>query len=178
MDQNAKPITRRTLVGLFGAIALGAVPLAVRADSCVVTVHRDPNCGCCSLWAQHLRDAGFVVKIEETSDLEAVRTRLGVPTALASCHTAEVNGYLIEGHVPAVAVRRLLTERPAAKGLAVPGMPAGSPGMEGSGEPEPYTAVLFGSGGARPYMRFVGQRVVGATDRNYLRADGRALTSR
>lgn len=161
MDQDARPVSRRTVMGLIGAIVLGAVPLTAEAAPYVVTVHRDPNCGCCSLWAQHLRDAGFVVKIEETSDLEAVRTRLGVPPALASCHTAEVNGYLIEGHVPAEAVRRLLTERPVARGLAVPGMPAGSPGMEGGGEPQPYTVVLFGAGGIRPFMRFVGQRVVG-----------------
>lgn len=161
MQQHAKPVTRRSVVGLIGAIALGAVPLSADAAPDVIIVHRDPNCGCCSKWAEHLRGAGFVVKVEETSDLDAVRARLGVPTALASCHTAEVNGYLIEGHVPAVAVRRLLTERPAAKGLAVPGMPAGSPGMEGSGEPEPYTVVLFGAGGFRPFMRFVGQRVVG-----------------
>lgn len=161
MQQHEKPVTRRSVVGLIGAIAVGALALPAYADTYVVTVHRDPNCSCCSKWAEHLRAAGFVVKIEETSDLEAVRARLGVPSALASCHTAEVNGYLIEGHVPAVAVRRLLTERPAAKGLAVPGMPAGSPGMEGSGEAEPYTVVLFGAGGPRPFMRFVGHRVVG-----------------
>jgi hypothetical protein len=159
MQKNA--ITRRNVVGLIGAIALGAVPLSAHAVPHVVTVHRDPNCGCCSAWAQHLRDAGFVVNVEETSDLESVRTRLGVPPALASCHTAEANGYLIEGHVPAVAVQRLLAERPNAKGLSVPGMPAGSPGMEGNGEPQPYTVVLFGQGGVRPFMRFVGQQVVG-----------------
>lgn len=161
MQQDAKPVSRRSVVGLIGAIALGAVPLSADAAPHLVTVHRDPNCGCCSKWAEHLRDAGFVVKVEETSDLEAVRARLGIPRGLASCHTAEVGGYLIEGHVPAVAVLRLLTERPVAKGLAVPGMPAGSPGMEGSGEPDPYTVVLFGEGGARPFMRFVGHRVVG-----------------
>lgn len=158
MEQGAKPITRRTAIGLIGAIAFGAVPLAAEADTHVVTVHRDPNCGCCSLWAQHLRDAGFVVKVEETSDLEAVRRRLGVPPALASCHTAEVNGYLVEGHVPAVAVRRLLTERPQAKGLAVPGMPAGSPGMEG-GTPRKYDVVLFGPSGRQSFLRFVGSEI-------------------
>jgi hypothetical protein len=161
MKRNTNPVTRRMAVGLIGTVAFGVFTLPACAEPSSITVHRDPNCGCCSAWVQHLRSAGFVVNVEETSDLESVRTRLGVPPALASCHTAEANGYLIEGHVPAVAVRRLLAERPNAKGLSVPGMPVGSPGMEGSGEPQPYTVVLFGAGGVRPFMRFVGQRVVG-----------------
>ncbi|MGQ0683757.1 DUF411 domain-containing protein [Bradyrhizobium sp.] len=159
MEQNGYRATRRAL--LIGMVTLAALPIRANAETGVVTVHRDPNCGCCLGWVRHLRKAGFVVQVEETSDLESVRTGLGVPPALAACHTAEVNGYLIEGHVPAVAVRRLLAERPDAKGLSVPGMPAGSPGMEGGGEPQPYTVVLFGAGGVRPFMRFVGQRFVG-----------------
>ena len=93
-------------------------------------------------------------------DPDSIRTRLGVPPDLAECHTAEVAGFVIEGHVPAAAVRRLLAERPNAKGLAVPGMPVGSPGMEG-GRPAPYTVVLFGADAQRPFLRFVGDRVVG-----------------
>ncbi len=123
-------------------------------------VHEDPNCGCCSGWVQHLRDAGFTVRVEVTSDLGMIRTRLGVPMELAACHTAEVAGYLLEGHVPATAVKHLLAERPSAKGLAVPGMPVGSPGMEGA-QPQPYTVVLFGPDIQKPYMRFVGTQAVG-----------------
>jgi hypothetical protein len=121
----------------------------------VVTVHRDPNCGCCLGWVQHLQKAGFSTKVLETKDLEAVKTRLGVPDDLAACHTAEVLGYVIEGHVPAPALQRFLAEKPNATGLAVPGMPIGSPGMEG-GKPEAYEVVLFGPGGRRSYMRFIG----------------------
>jgi hypothetical protein len=109
---------------------------------------------------QHLKDAGFAVTVEETADLEVVRKRLGVPADLAACHTAEIAGYVIEGHVPALALRKLLNERPDAVGLAVPGMPAGSPGMEG-GAPQRYDAVLFGATGRRPFMSFVGAENVG-----------------
>lgn len=160
MEQNAYPITRRALIGWIGTVVSGMLPLSAYAGPPVVVVHRDPNCGCCSLWARHLRDNGFAVQVDETSDLDSVRARLGVPPALAACHTAEVDGYVVEGHVPAAAVRRLLAERPNSKGLAVPGMPAGSPGMEG-GEPQPYTVFLFGADGHRPFMRFVGGRVAG-----------------
>ncbi len=91
---------------------------------------------------------------------DAVRTRLGVPEDLAACHTAEVAGYVIEGHVQAAALRRFLAEKPNATGLAVPGMPIGSPGMEG-GTPEPYEVVLFGPAARRSYMRFVGEKALG-----------------
>jgi hypothetical protein len=106
-------------------------------------------------WVQHLQKAGFPTKVLETGDLDGVKTRLGVPDDLAACHTAEVAGYVIEGHVPAAALKRFLAEKPSATGLAVPGMPIGSPGMEGSA-PDPYEVVLFGPGGRRPYMRFMG----------------------
>jgi len=107
---------------------------------------------------QHLKAAGFAVTVKETVDLEIVRKRLGVPADLAACHTAEVGGYVLEGHVPAVAVRRLLEKRPTATGLAVPGMPAGSPGMEG-GVLQKYEVVLFGPTGRRPFMQFVGSEI-------------------
>jgi hypothetical protein len=106
-----------------------------------------------------LQNAGFVTKVLETRDLDAVKTRLGVPDDLAACHTAEVMGYVIEGHVPAEALRRFLAEKPNAAGLAVPGMPIGSPGMEG-GTPEKYDVVLFGANGRRTYMSFVGEQSV------------------
>ncbi|PJG57283.1 metal-binding protein [Bradyrhizobium forestalis] len=160
MKQRAHVMTRRSLVGLMAAAVLAGPAVAARAEEATITVHRDPSCGCCAGWVQHLRDAGFAVQVEETADLDAVRTRLGVPSDLVACHTAEVAGYVVEGHVPAAAVRRLLSERPIAKGLAVPGMPVGSPGMEG-GKPQPYTVVLFGADGQRPFMRFVGSQAIG-----------------
>ncbi|MBR0714028.1 DUF411 domain-containing protein [Bradyrhizobium liaoningense] len=153
------PITRRSLVKLMGLAALVGSAAAARAEATLVLVHKDPNCGCCTGWAQHLSDSGFAVRVEETSDLESVRNRLGVPTELAACHTAEVGGYLVEGHVPAEAIRRLLLDRPNARGIAVPGMPVGSPGMEG-GSPQPYTVVLFGADGQRPFMRFIGKQTI------------------
>ena len=126
-----------------------------------VTVHKDPNCGCCSGWVEHLRAAGFSVDVQETTDLVRVRQRHGVPPELTSCHTAIVGGYVVEGHVPAPAIQRLLAERPDAKGLAVPGMPVGSPGMEG-GAPQPYAVILFGPDKQSPYMRFIGAQQVDA----------------
>ena len=96
----------------------------------------------------------------DTAELDAVKTRLGVPGDLAACHTAQVAGYIVEGHVPAAALKRLLAEKPSAAGLAVPGMPIGSPGMEG-GTPEPYDVILFGPAGRRTYMRFLGEKALG-----------------
>jgi hypothetical protein len=123
-------------------------------------VHKDPNCGCCSGWVKHIEAAGFAVEVIETSQLNKVKARLGVPGALASCHTAELAGYVIEGHVPAAAIKRLLAGKPQAKGLAVPGMPIGSPGMEVEGTPaETYEVILFGPG-ERRFARFQGDREI------------------
>jgi hypothetical protein len=122
-----------------------------------VAVTKDPGCGCCGGWVDHLKAAGFPVEVTETAEVNRVKARLGVPQALAACHTAEVGGYVVEGHVPASAIRRLLAERPQAKGLAVPGMPVGSPGMEVEGTaPETYTVVLFGPAGQRTFGRYRG----------------------
>jgi hypothetical protein len=146
-------LTRRSALVLLTAGAL--CPMAFAADEPLITVTKDPTCGCCTGWVQHLQGAGFITKVVETRDLDTVKARLGVPDDLAACHTAEVAGYGIEGHVPASAIRRLLREKPPAKGLAVPGMPVGSPGMEVQGSPsEEYTVFLFGSFGKRPYARF------------------------
>jgi hypothetical protein len=146
-------------VTLVAAAVFARPAASAAAEGTTVTVHKDPDCGCCAGWVQHLRHAGFTVQVEETYDLDAVRTRLGIPRDLVACHTAEVDGYLLEGHVPAAAVRRLLSERPGANGLAVPGMPVGSPGMEGE-QPRPYTVVLFGADGQRPFMRFIGSQAI------------------
>jgi hypothetical protein len=157
---NGYPVSRRTVIGLMGTIALGALAVPAYAEEPVVVVHKGPNCGCCARWATHLQNAGFTVRVEETSDLDQVNERLGVPEDLVTCHTAEMGPYLLIGHVPAAAVRRLLAERSNARGLAVRDMPVGSPGMEG-GEPEPYTVLSFGADGSRPFMRFVGDRAAG-----------------
>ena len=127
----------------------------------VMRVSKDPNCGCCTGWVEHVRAAGFETTVIEMNDLTPLKARLKVPSRLASCHTAEIGGYVIEGHVPAVAIRRLLSERPAAIGLAVPGMPVGSPGMEVSGAAdEPYEVMLFELSGDRTYGRFLGSRAL------------------
>jgi hypothetical protein len=159
MSNKLHNVTRRSALGLVAAFAvLQRTP--VEAGSAAILVHKDPNCSCCTGWVKHLKEAGFAVTVEETANLQPVRARLGVPPDLAACHTAEVDGYVVEGHVPAAAIRRLLEERPAAIGLAVPGMPAGSPGMEG-GTPRRYDVVLFGKTGRQPFMHFVGEENVG-----------------
>jgi hypothetical protein len=112
-----------------------------------VLMHKDPNCGCCSAWAEHLEANGFRVKTVATNDMESVKRRFAVPQRLTSCHTAKVGSYVIEGHVPASAIKRLLREKPAVAGLAVPGMPLGSPGMEVPGKKDPYDVVNFDKAG-------------------------------
>jgi hypothetical protein len=153
------PLSRRRALVLLGAAPLGLGLPAAAEPAAAITVHRDPSCGCCGAWVAHLRQAGFAAKVIETRELDAVKQRLGVPSELAACHTAEVQGYVVEGHVPASAIRKLLAERPQAAGLAVPGMPVGSPGMEG-GEPETYDVVLFGPQGRRTFARYRGDREV------------------
>lgn len=149
-----RPLTRRWALALLAGAAI--VPArALAASHPPVMVHKDPNCGCCGEWVTHLRNAGFTVTTTDTPRMTAVKTRLGVPNDLASCHTAEIGAYVIEGHVPASAITRLLAERPTARGLAVPGMPIGSPGMEG-GEPDTYDVVLFGPQGRSVFARFKG----------------------
>ena len=107
-------------------------------------VWKDPNCGCCKDWISHLEKSGFAVQVHESGN-EAARARLGIPAALGSCHTGSIEGYGIEGHVPAQDIQRLLREKPKAAGLAVPGMPVGSPGMDGpayNGRRDPYSILL------------------------------------
>ncbi len=112
-----------------------------------VVMHKDPNCGCCGKWAEHLEANGFKVKTVYERDMSSVKSRLAVPQRLTSCHTARVGNYVIEGHVPATAIKRLLREKPAVTGLSVPGMPAGSPGMEVPGKKDPYDVVAFDKAG-------------------------------
>lgn len=148
---------RNFLIGVGAFAALGA-PLAFSApQSRAMVVHFDPLCGCCSDWITHMREAGFAVESQPTQSLDAVKERLGVPLDLSSCHTAEIDGYVIEGHVPAEAVERLLRERPSAIGLSVPGMPIGSPGMDVAGvEGADYDVILFGPEGGISSERYRG----------------------
>jgi hypothetical protein len=114
-----------------------------------MVVHKSPTCGCCLAWADQMQAAGFEVDLRDVDDVAPIKQALGVPASSASCHTAQVGGYFIEGHVPAADIRRLLEERPDARGLAVPGMPVGSPGMEvPSGARQPYEVLLVHSDGS------------------------------
>jgi len=149
-----------TILGASGA-ALMARQAFAQAALPKVVVTKDPNCGCCGGWVEHVKAAGFPVEVVTTPQVNRVKARLGVPTDLASCHTAEVGGYVVEGHVPADAIKRLLAEKPRVKGLAVSGMPLGSPGMEVEGvEPDTYEVVLFGTSGQRTFARYRGGRPV------------------
>lgn len=113
------------------------------AGTGLLVVHKTAYCGCCVVWIEHMREAGFTVEVHDHEDMGPIKQRVGVPYAKGSCHTAEIDGYFVEGHVPADDVRRLLAERPDARGLTVPGMPAGSPGMEmPDGSAQPYSVEL------------------------------------
>jgi hypothetical protein len=115
---------------------------AAKSAPRTIVVYKDPNCGCCKEWVTHMRGAGWVATVHDTADMTTVKTAMGVPADLASCHTARVGNYTIEGHVPADVIEKLLREKPVAQGLAVPGMPMGSPGMEGPRK-DKYDVMLF-----------------------------------
>jgi hypothetical protein len=153
-------LSRRIFLGSMLGIAV--LPLAARLAKAApaMIVHRDPNCGCCEHWVAHVRAAGIDATIVNEADMTALKTRLRVPDALVSCHTAEIGGYVVEGHVPAKAVLQLLRDRPDAFGLAAPGMPAGSPGMETGGAPEAFEVMLFGANGTSVYGRYRGGEAV------------------
>ena len=146
---------RRSL--LLAAAALPLAGLAQSPAKVLVEVWKDPNCGCCHDWVKHLRDHGFAVKVNDNGN-DAMRAKLGMPQQLASCHTALVGGYAIEGHVPAPDIRRLLKEKPQAIGLTVPGMVVGSPGMDGPdyrGRRDPFDVLLVRKdGGSRVYASY------------------------
>jgi len=118
-------------------------------------VNKDPSCSCCGEWIAYLRAAGFSVDVNETADVGRIKARLGVPSDLFSCHTAEIGGYAVEGHVPHATIRRLLAEKPLASGIAVPGMPQSAPGMNVPGARDVYDVILFGpsAGGAMRAFR-------------------------
>jgi hypothetical protein len=132
------------LFGLPGR-TLGAASRPAQGDN-AIEIWKSPTCGCCRLWVDHMRAHGFLPSVHDVADVTPFKRKLGVPLALESCHTAVVAGYAVEGHVPADVVRHLLKTRPNVAGLAVPGMPMGSPGMEGPRK-EPYNVVLFDKAG-------------------------------
>ena len=153
------PSRRIVIASLFAATSL---PLLSRPASAFapMIVHRDPGCGCCEGWVAHVRAAGFDARVVDEADMNTIKAKFRVPQALASCHTAEIGGYVIEGHVPASAIERLLREKPVAIGLSAPGMPDGSPGMETGGPKEIFEVVLFGATGSRGYGRYQGASAI------------------
>ena len=136
---------RRKLLNLLAPLALMACAEGAAAATLVVT--KTASCGCCGKWVEHMRKAGFAVTVHVVEDVTPAATRLGVPARLRSCHSSEIGGYAIEGHVPAADVKRLLANRPKGAGLAVPGMVAGSPGMEVGGHSPGYKVLLFDKDG-------------------------------
>lgn len=139
---------RKVVVLIFltaGVLSISDVAADAETET-AVTVFKSPSCGCCSKWVEYMRSHGFTVSIRDMENLEPIKKMAGVPDGLESCHTAAMGGYVVEGHVPVEAIRRLLRERPKTHGIAVPGMPAGSPGME-SPEPERYSVYSFDKNG-------------------------------
>ena len=143
-----KPFQSITVLLLLAAASMASLA------SELITVYKSPTCGCCSAWIKHLEHNDFKVEAHNSNRMDQVKMALGVAPQHASCHTAEIDGYVIEGHVPAAEIRRLLRERPTMAGLSVPGMPMGSPGMEGP-RTEPYQVLLFDrQGGDRVFAEY------------------------
>ena len=150
-------INRRIFIGTLAAVlapsgvVLGASPAS---EKTLISVVRSPDCGCCGAWIDHLRESGFTVEETLSDDVDAFKDQHAVPQPLRSCHTALVEGYVIEGHVPADAIHALLDQRPDALGLAVPGMPIGSPGMEMGDQSEPFDVVLWSGPETRVFASY------------------------
>jgi hypothetical protein len=143
MNPNDHHFERRAVLGLLSSAVVVTLATGARAETTpAMNVFKRPNCTCCSAWVEYLQANGFTVTAAEAANLREVKARFGIPKELSSCHTGVISGYVVEGHVPVHAIRRLLAERPAAIGLAVAGMPMGSPGMEG-GRPVEYDVILF-----------------------------------
>lgn len=141
-------MNRRHVTSLaLGAMTARAFPAFAASTLPPVEVFRSPTCGCCGGWVDHMKAAGFAVRVNFVSDTTEARKRFGMPDQFGSCHTAVVKGYVVEGHVPAVEVRRLLALRPNAIGIAVPSMPPGAPGMEVGSRRDPYQVLLIDKAG-------------------------------
>jgi len=140
-------ILSAVLIATAGLVSWGLfVPQPVQAAGPLVTVYRSPSCGCCGKWVEQMRDNGFEVAVKNMDNMNSIKQRFGIPMALRSCHTATVGDYVIEGHVPPSSIQRLLAEQIPTRGLAVPGMVMGSPGMEG-GHPVDYNVMQFNKDG-------------------------------
>ncbi len=152
---NPTILNRRLLLGAAAFVGSGGSACAQSSQPRNLVVYKTPTCPCCDGWIAHMRQAGFIATVNVLTDLRPIRIARGFPDALASCHTGLIDGYLIEGHVPAPDVIRLLRERPSAVGLAVPGMPLGSPGMETpQRRMDPYdTLLVLRSGASRVFAR-------------------------
>lgn len=141
-------MNRRNLLLITPALAaMMTWPVVAAPAGPEVQVFKSPSCGCCGSWVEHMRAAGFTVKVTEVDDTTVARKRLGLPDRYGSCHTATVGGYVLEGHVPAAEVKRLLASKPKAIGLAVPGMPPSAPGMDVPGRKDPYQVLLVDAAG-------------------------------
>jgi hypothetical protein len=142
---------KTSVIGLAGtalALSIGFAAAQQKPAGPLVEVFKTPTCGCCSMWVEHMRNNGFAVRTTDLGDLTEIKKARGVPNQVQSCHTAVVGGYVVEGHVPASDVRRLLEQKPAIAGIAVGGMPAGSPGMEFPGtKAQPYDVMSFDKNG-------------------------------
>ena len=145
----------KSAAALAALSARSALPAFAAPAGPEVQVFKSPSCGCCGSWVEHMRAAGFTVRVTEVNDTTAARKRLGLPDRYGSCHTATVGGYVLEGHVPAAEVRRLLASKPKAIGLAVPGMPPSAPGMDVPGRKDPYEVLLVDvSGQSSVFARY------------------------
>ena len=145
-------MTNRRLLSVAGLAFAGLLLSAPSAPTTLppirITVYKDPNCGCCKSWVEHLRKHGFDVAVRDTSDVSGAKATGRVPQQLQTCHTAFVNGYVVEGHVPATDIQKMLDEKPKIAGIGVAGMPAGSPGMEVGNRHDPYNVIAFNRDGS------------------------------
>ena len=143
----------------FMSLGIGHFAPSAFAGTHVLKVYKSPSCGCCGAWVSHMRSAGFRVVVANITVLRPIKKKFGVVPELRACHTAVIDGYVIEGHVPAREVIRLLKDRPKAIGLAVPGMPIGSPGMEQGGRRDPFQVILFSSTDRLVFAKYPQQQV-------------------
>jgi hypothetical protein len=147
-NRKSSSTTKNLVIGIMAGIGLTAGGLLLSLQTLFaadIVVYKSPTCGCCKAWVDHLEENGFTVEVHDRYDMPLIKQQMGVPRNLQSCHTAQVGDYVIEGHVPASEIARLIAEKPAVKGLTVPGMPMGSPGMEGPRN-DPYDVLTFQDG--------------------------------